>query len=121
MDKVVLNRIELLGSIGVSPEEKQGKQRYWITIELEADLLRAGKTDELEDTIDYSAVFRVCEQLMRSGKFDLLEAFADKLASQLLAQFTLAERVRLEVLKPDAPIEGAFDSVGIKIARARSG
>ena len=75
MDTVVLNRIELFGSIGVAPEEKSGKQRYWITIELDADLRRAGKTDELESTIDYAAVFRVCEQFMQSEDCDLLEAF----------------------------------------------
>ena len=121
MDTVVLNRIELFGSVGVAPEEKSGKQRYWITIELNADLRRAGKTDELEGTIDYAAVFRVCEQLMQSEDCDLLEAFADKLVSQLLTRFPLAERVSLEILKPDAPIEGTFDSVGIRIARSRSG
>ena len=121
MDTVVLNRIELYGSIGVAPEEKSGKQCYWITIELDADLRRAGKTDELEDTIDYAAVFRVCEQLMRLEDCDLLEAFAEKLASRLLTRFPLAERVSLEILKPDAPIVGTFDSVGIRIARTRSG
>ena len=121
MDTVVLNRIELYGSIGVALEEKIGKQRYWITIELDADLRRAGETDELEYTIDYAAVFRVCEQLMRSEDCDLLETFADELASRLLTRFPLAERVSLEILKPDAPIEGTFDSVGIRIARTRSG
>ena len=121
MDTVVLNRIELYGSIGVALEEKSGKQRYWITIELDADLRRAGETDELEDTIDYAAVFRVCEQSMRSEDCDLLGTFADKLASLLLTRFPLAERVSLEILKPDAPIEGTFDSVGIRIARTRSG
>ena len=121
MDTVVLNRIELYGSIGVALEEKIGKQRYWITIELDADLRRAGETDELEYTIDYAAVFRVCEQLMRSEDCDLLETFAVKLASRLLTRFPLAERVSLEILKPDAPIEGTFDSVGIRIARTRSG
>ena len=44
MDTVILNRIELMGSIGVAPEEKSSKQRYWITIELDADLRRSGET-----------------------------------------------------------------------------
>lgn len=121
MDTIVLNRIELMGSIGVAPEEKSGSQRYWITLEIGADLRRAGASDQLVDTIDYAAVFRICEQLMRSGGFDLLEAFAEELANRLLASFPMAEKVFVEILKPDAPIEGVFDSVGIRVARSRDG
>jgi len=121
MDTIILNRIELMGSIGVAPEEKSDLQRYWITLEIEADLRRAGASDQLMETIDYVVVFKICEQLMRSASFDLLEAFAEELAAQLLTRFPIAEKVLIEVLKPDAPIEGVFDSVGIRIARAKNG
>ena len=64
MDKIKLNRIELWGSIGVMEEEKSGSQRYWISIEIGADLKPAGLSDQLEDTIDYSSVFDLCDSLM---------------------------------------------------------
>ena len=121
MDTVILNRIELMGSIGVAPEEKSSKQRYWITIELDADLRRSGETDQLEDTIDYAEVFKICEQQMQKSSVDLLEAFAEELANRLLGRFSKAERVMVEILKPDAPVEGAFDSMGVRIARRRNG
>ncbi len=41
MDKVKLNRIELWGSIGVLEMEKAGRQRYWVSIEIETDLRTA--------------------------------------------------------------------------------
>lgn len=121
MDKVKLNRIELLGSIGVLEQEKKGTQRYWISIEIGADLRPAGKSDQLERTIDYSSVFELCESLMEESAFDLIETFAEKLSERLFQQFEIARTVVIEVVKPDAPIAGKFDSVGIEIRRTRDG
>ena len=121
MDKVKLNRIELLGSIGVLEEEKSGTQRYWISIEIGADLKPAGTTDQLERTIDYSSVYLLCESLMRESDCDLVETFAENLSQRLFERFEIAQSVMIEILKPDAPIIGKFDSVGIEIRRSRNG
>ncbi len=121
MDKVVLNRIELLGKIGVLEEEKRSAQRYWITIAIGADLRRAGRSDRLDATIDYARVFGMAKSLMEASDCDLLETYAETLASQTLAAFEIAEWVSVEILKPDAPIEGSFESVGIEITRTRNG
>lgn len=120
MDKVKLNRIELFGSVGVLEEEKIGTQRYWITIEIEADLKPAGQSDELENTIDYSSVYQLCESLMEESTCDLIETFAENLSQRLFQRFEIAQSVMVEVLKPDAPITGKFDSVGIEIMRSRN-
>ncbi len=121
MDKIKLNRIELWGSIGVLEEEKARVQRYWISIEIEADLRPAGLSDQLEDTIDYSAVFDLCDSLMEDSKCDLIETFAEELSCRLLQQFVIARSVMIEILKPDAPMSGSFESVGIEIIRTRNG
>ena len=112
MDKVILNRIELLGKIGVLEEEKRTAQRYWISIAIEADLRTAGQTDRLDETI--------AETLMGTSDCDLIESYAERLAGQILSTFRKANSVTIEVLKPDAPIEGSFDSVGIEITRTRN-
>jgi len=121
MDRVLLNRIELLGSIGALDSEKRSKQRYWISIEILADLREAGRSDRLEDTVDYSEVFSLAEDLMNSGDFTLVEAYAERLAERILSSQARAQSVSIEVLKPDAPIDGAFESVGIRIERDRGG
>lgn len=121
MDKVKLNRIELLGSIGVLEEEKLNTQRYWVSIEIGADLKAAGMNDQLESTIDYASVFQLCETLMMESTCDLIESFAENLSQRLFEHFEIAQSVMIEVLKPDAPIEGKFDSVGIEIRRTRNG
>lgn len=120
MDKVILNRIELLGKIGVLEEEKRTAQRYWISIAIKADLKMAGRTDRLDETIDYGRVFEIAKTLMDGTDCDLIESYAEGLAEKILSTFLKAESVTIEVLKPDAPIEGSFDSVGIEITRTRN-
>ena len=119
MDKVILNRIELLGSIGVLETEKRSQQRYWITIEIGADLKAAGTSDRLEDTIDYAQVYSIAAKLMTSGDCQLIETYAERLADRIFDAFSKAEWISIEALKPDAPIEGTFESVGIRIERNR--
>lgn len=119
MDKVILNRIELLGRIGVLEEEKRRDQRYWISIAIGTDLKSAGRSDRLEETIDYARVFEIAKALMDSCDCDLVETYAERLAKQLLSTFWKAEWVTIEALKPDAPIEGSFESVGIEITRTK--
>ena len=119
MDKIKLNRIELNGSIGVLETEKAGVQPYWISVEIGLDLSRAGRSDRLEDTIDYAAVYELCREVMDEGGLELLEAYAEKVASALLERFACAKQVSVETLKPEAPIEGVFESVGIEITRTR--
>lgn len=120
MDKVKLNRIELSGKIGVLEQEKAQKQRFWVSIEIGVDLKAAGLSDQLRDTIDYGAVYQLSESLMEESDFDLVESYAETLGQRLFQQFGNAEWVNIEILKPDAPIEGKFESVGIEITRTRN-
>jgi 7,8-dihydroneopterin aldolase/epimerase/oxygenase len=120
MDKVVLKRIELHGKIGVLEKEKRIAQRYWITIAIGIDLRQAGRSDELDKTIDYSQVFDMAKKLMEGSDCDLLESYAEGLAGRILETFERSEWVTVEALKPDAPIDGSFDAVGIEITRTRN-
>ncbi len=119
MDKIKLNRIELRGSIGVLESEQASEQPYWISVEIGLDLSRAGGSDRLDDTVDYAEVFELCRSVMEAGGIELLETYAEKLAAAVLGRFAIARQVTIEVLKPEAPIDGSFESVGIEITRTR--
>ncbi len=122
MDKIRLNRIELMGSIGVLDEEKSNVQPYWISVEIGADLKPAASDDRLDLTIDYSDVFNTCKTLMNELECELIETFAERLIERIFEEYRIADVVSVEVLKPDAPIAGAtFESVGVEITRKRCG
>lgn len=121
MDKVFLEGIELFGYIGVFEHEKKNGQTFYVNIELDVDLKPAGRSDELAQTVSYAEVFSLAEQVMEEARCDLIETYAERLADEIFSYFNLVEGVSIEVRKPDAPIEGTFKSVGVKIIRTRDG
>ena len=55
-DRIELNKIQALGTIGVLPEEKNRAQPFEIDLAIETDLSVAGASDDLDDTINYGEV-----------------------------------------------------------------
>ena len=53
MDKIFIKDLFLRCIIGINPEERTKKQDIIINVTLHADLASAGKSDDIEDTIDY--------------------------------------------------------------------
>jgi dihydroneopterin aldolase len=72
-------------------------------------------TDHIADTIDYSLVRERLRKLLREHRFQLLEAFAEAIASVLLCEFG-AHWVRVRVVKPNKFDDVAF--VGVLIERS---
>ncbi len=120
-DKIILKGIRLRGRIGVTEEEKHHDQLYIIGIIIEADLKPAAASDELKDTIDYSTIMKFAQDLMDEMDCELIEKYADELATAILETHRLADSVRVSIEKPNAPIAGEFESVGVEIERRRHG
>lgn len=104
------------GCHGVLPEEKQNPQPFIVDLELSLDLGPAGRSDNLEDTVDYGAVFKYVRDLVEGRSFNLLEALAQAIADKLLEKLVLAE-VKVTVKKPLAPVEGDFKYFAVIIER----
>lgn len=58
MDKIEIKDACFFGYHGVLPEEKVLGQRFIVDITMFCNLNKAGQTDNLNDTIDYSQVYR---------------------------------------------------------------
>ncbi|MBR3747989.1 MAG: dihydroneopterin aldolase [Selenomonadaceae bacterium] len=55
-DKIILNGIEVMGRHGCTEAERENEQLFIVDAELYLDLSRAGKSDDINDTIDYPQV-----------------------------------------------------------------
>ena len=89
-----------------------------VRIELVAGLWRgrAGETDRIADTIDYSAVHEALTRLLATHKVKLLEALAESIANLLFRTFG-AHWVRVVVVKPRKFPN--VSAVGVAIERHR--
>ena len=102
--------------IGIRPEEREKKQDVDINITLHADLRAAGRSDDIADTVDYSAIkLRVVEET-EASRFFLIERLAQRIADICLTD-PKVRRARVLVEKPGA-LRFAR-TVGVEIVRAR--
>ncbi len=120
MDKILMNNMRFYGYHGVMPEEKKLGQPFILDAELYLPLQEAGQRDELSATVDYGAVYQVIHDIVTGEDFNLIEALAEYICAQILGQFPLVEKIILTVKKPRAPIDGAFDYIGVTLERKRS-
>lgn len=117
-DKIILRGAQFHGKHGVSPEERIVGGRIIVDVEIEYDLRRAGESDSIDDTINYSAVFKIIRALVEETESLLLEALARKIADALLEKLAI-DAVTVYVRKQPPPIRGVVESAGVEIRRTR--
>jgi 7,8-dihydroneopterin aldolase/epimerase/oxygenase len=111
--------MEFYGYHGVFPEETRLGQRFIVDLTANVDLKKAGETDELKHSVNYGEIFRVCKEVVEGVPFKLVEAVAEKIAKEILQQFSLVSETTVKVIKPDPPIPGHYQSVAVEITRRR--
>ncbi|MRH44959.1 dihydroneopterin aldolase [Aquibacillus halophilus] len=120
MDKIYLNKLEFYGYHGLFPEENKLGQRFYVDLVLELSLQKAGKTDDMVDSINYGTVFQLTKEIVEGQPKNLIEAVADEIATQLLSAFEKLFACTVKVYKPDPPIAGHYKSVAVEIYRENS-
>ena len=120
MDRIEVTGIEAYGYHGVFPEERRLGQTLVVDLELELDLSPAGRSDRVEDTVDYGHLVRLTRDLVAGTDHQLLEALAENLAS-LILEMERVRRVHVRIAKPRAPIPDFPGSVAIRLTRSKEG
>ncbi|TYQ16841.1 UNVERIFIED_CONTAM: dihydroneopterin aldolase [Acetivibrio alkalicellulosi] len=119
MDKIVLKSIKIYGYHGVLEKERENGQYFYIDTELFLDLKKAGESDELMETVDYSKVYSIIKEINSNNNFRLIERFAHIISREMLSTFQEIQEIVVRIKKPCAPIKGKFKWVGVEIKRTR--
>lgn len=120
MDHIYLANMEFECHIGAGDGERADEQTIEVDVDLTVDLRPAGESDDLEKTVDYGAVFRLCQQVAEGRPYRLLEAMAERIAGEILAVESAVLSVAVTVRKPGAPIDGVLEYAGVRVERSRS-
>ena len=117
MDRIQLDGMVFNGRHGVTAAERSRAQRFVVDIEVEANLSRAGKSDRIEDTIDYRGLQAIARDVIEGESANLVESLADDIARRALdVRGVVAVTVR--VSKRPARMR-PIDAAAVKIRRAR--
>jgi len=105
-----------MGVHGVLPEEQVRPQPFQVDVELIVDVSAAGESDELEDTVDYSAVCEAVSRVVTSEQYRLLERLATRIAGVCRADPRVVGVV-VEVRKLHPPVRALLDYVAVRVER----
>ena len=118
-DKIVLEGMQFYGFHGANPEERALGQSYVVDLAVELDLKKPGDSDSLEHTVSYTRLYRAVQGVLEGESKNLLEAAAQAIARQVLAEFPV-NAVHVLVKKPRPPIKGSvIENAAVEIYRAR--
>ena len=119
MDKINIRNLELFAKHGVYSEENALGQKFVVSAVLYMDLRSAGKSDELEESLDYGKACYIIKNFVEKNTFKLIEAVAENLAEKLLIENSALQGVKLEIKKPWAPVAMHLETVSVEIERCR--
>lgn len=117
MDRINIKNLEIFANHGVFPEETKLGQKFQVSCTLYLDTREAGKTDNLEKSVNYGTICHLIKREMEEHTFLLIEAVAEHLARAILKFDMRIRQVDMEIKKPWAPIGLPLDTVTVQITR----
>ena len=120
-DKIHMRGMTFHGYHGVLPEEKTLGQKFVVDVTMSACHLKAGASDDIEDTVDYARAFDIvrAEVEGRENARDLIECVGERIARALLDEFPTVADVSVRVEKPHVAVVGVLHSLGVEVYRER--
>ena len=114
MDLVLIEGLEVRTVIGIYDWEREIRQTVRLDLEMAWDISKAGKTDNIEDTLDYKSVSKRLIDFVEASEFGLIESLAEHCAKIIRDEFNVPW-LRLKMSKPGA-VRGS-ENVAVLIER----
>lgn len=111
---VALHGLRVFGHHGVYQEERDAGQDFLFDVDLEVG--DRGRSDRIEDAVDYVSVARTVREVSDGHTYDLLEALALAVADEMRSRFGV-ERATVRVTKPAVMPAGLEGSASVTVSR----
>ncbi|MGD9928682.1 MAG: dihydroneopterin aldolase [Mangrovibacterium sp.] len=113
---IEIEGMEFYAYHGHYPVEKQVGTRFIVSVQLVTDCEKAGRTDRLEDALNYQSVYDLIKQEMASPS-DLLEHVCTRILDALYASFPTLEQATIKLSKMNPPMGGQIGKVSVSLTR----
>lgn len=117
-DRIDLRGIEVYAKHGVLEHEQERAQVFKVDATVYLDLGVPGKSDDLSDTLDYSALALEVREVVGSESHKLIETVAARVADAIMRHPHVTRSI-VTIHKPDAPIDLVFEDVSVTIERSK--
>ena len=116
MDAIEITGLRYYGYTGYFAEERFLGQWFEVDLTLWTDLLAAGKSDRLEDTLDYRQVVDRVGETIKSSKVNTIEYLAAQIARSIL-ECDQVGKARVRLTKVSPPIPDFPGAISVEIVR----
>lgn len=89
---------------------------FLVDVTLETDCLKAAASDNLEDALNYQAVYDLIKREMQV-KSHLLEHIAGRILDALYAEFSTIQKAKVKVSKLNPPMGGQIEKSSVTLMR----
>ena len=97
-DSIHIEQLEIFTCIGVPEKERSTPQRLTVSITLWPKQDSRDLGDQIDKTVNYSAVAEEAKSFARDQSVNLIETLADRLAMHLLGNFAI-QKIKVELRK----------------------
>jgi dihydroneopterin aldolase len=120
-DRIILEGMRFFGYHGTLPAERSLGQPFVVDVELGCDLQAAGRSDDLDQTVDYSDVYQQARAVVEGEPVNLTETLAERIAAAVLDRHARVQVVRVKVAKPHVRLgDTVLGSSAVEVVRRRS-
>ena len=113
-DTIYIRDLRVETIIGIFGWEREVRQQISMDLDFEFDVSVPGKSDLIEDTLDYKKITKSLIAFIESSEYKLIEALGEGIVDHLKSKFGI-KKVKLRLSKPGA-LRFSKD-VGIMIER----
>ena len=118
MSTIAIEGMEFYSYHGHFEEEAVIGTKFNLDLYLETDTEKAEKSDNLEDTVNYLAVYNIVKTEMETSSY-LIEHVARRILDAVMKEFTSIDIAELKFRKLNPPLGGQMESVSITLNSIR--
>ena len=112
MGRIALEGMEFYGHHGYYVDERKRGKSYLVDIHVESDIKISGKSDELEDTINYEVIYDICKEEMNAPKH-LIEKVASSIGNRVYDRYPQIKNLEVKVRKMAPDLGGPVNNAHV--------
>ncbi len=113
MSLISIEKMEFYAYHGCFDEERKIGTWFNVDLSMEVDTAKAEETDNLDDTVNYQAVYAVVKREMMKSS-NLLENVARRILNAVRESFPTVSSAKVKVKKLNPPLGGKMESVSVE-------
>ncbi|SFQ74164.1 dihydroneopterin aldolase [Hymenobacter arizonensis] len=118
MGQIALEGLEFFAFHGYYDEEQKIGNKYGVDLYITTNLLAAGESDKLHQTVNYEVLYRMVAEEMRAPA-RLLEHVAHRVLDRIMAELPGVRKVRVSVSKFNPPLGGICQRARVTLVQKR--